>query len=62
MLSYLGLDQRVVTPGMMLMNQGRIYTILLPGKNKKASFLGNHKASERENQMITPSMKGHTFS
>ena len=56
----LGLGRRVVTPGMMLMNKGSIYTILLSGNNKKASFLGNHKDSERENQMTTSSMKGHT--
>ena len=37
----------VVTPGMMLINKGRIYTILLSGKNKKASFLGDHKAGDR---------------
>lgn len=47
---------------MAIDKQERIYTILLSGKNKKASFLGNHKkANERENQMTTSSVKGHTI-
>lgn len=37
-----------VTLEMIFINEGRIYTILLPGKNKKASFIGSHKAGERE--------------
>lgn len=37
-----------VTLEMIFINAEKIYTILLPGKNKKASFIGSHKAGERE--------------
>lgn len=45
-----GEEEGAVTLEMIFISEGKIYTILLSGKNNKASFIGSHGAGEERKE------------